>query len=433
MNRSHVTRFSRALRSVLGFLPLVKRSREAGHCRRLRDITPQRLVCALLEALGSLRVTTIADILRTFNSQTGLATRYKPFHKRLAQPEFPLFMRELYIDLLRKLSQNVLRASDRGQLGHFKDVLIQDGSSFAVHDALAESFGGRFTSNRPAAVELHACVSLFHDQVLKVQLAPDKQAERDFLPEPQELAGKLLLADRGYPSLDYFERVIAAGGFFLMRAKSDMNPKILRAQGPGGRLPRLGGYHLRDAMKWLPRRRLDLEVQWERPQGGSLKLRMVLAWNPSTKQFMVLVTNVGRRILTPKQMCEVYRLRWQVELVFKEWKSFSNLHEFASANVHLVEGLIWASLCAAALKRSLAHASQRAGRDIAISTQRAAKCGIQILGDLTRCVLDRFHNLHSIIDNAVEFLLNNAARAHPRRDRVSGRMRFGLKYVGVRA
>ena len=222
-------------------------------------------------------MTTIADILRTFNSQTGLATRYKPFHKRLAQPEFPVFMRELYIDLLRKLSQNVLRASDRGQLGHFKDVLIQDGSSFAVHDALAESFGGRFTSNRPAAVELHACVSLFHDQVLKVQLAPDKQAERDFLPEPQELAGKLLLADRGYPSLDYFERVIAAGGFFLMRAKSDMNPKILRAQRPGGRLPRLEGYHLRDVMKWLPRRRLDLVVQWERPQGGSLKLRMVLS------------------------------------------------------------------------------------------------------------------------------------------------------------
>ena len=166
LNQPYLTRYATALRSVLGFHPLLKRSRQVGHCRRLRDVTPQRLVCALLEALGSLRVTTIADILRTFNAQTGLSTQYKPFHNRLARPEFPLFMRQLYLDILRKLSQNVMRAATREPLGRFTDIVVQDGSSFAVHDALAETFGGRFTKVRPAAVELHACVSVFQDQVL---------------------------------------------------------------------------------------------------------------------------------------------------------------------------------------------------------------------------------------------------------------------------
>jgi hypothetical protein len=32
------------------------------------------LVCSLVEALGGLRVETVADILRTFNAQTGLNT-----------------------------------------------------------------------------------------------------------------------------------------------------------------------------------------------------------------------------------------------------------------------------------------------------------------------------------------------------------------------
>ncbi len=282
-------------------------------------------------------------------------------------------------------------------------------------------------------MELHAFVSLFHDQVLNAQLAADTQAERDFLPEPKELAGKLLLADRGYPSLEYFEQVIAAGGFFIMRATSNMNPTVLCVRGPGGRLYRFEGYRLRDIMKWLPRRRLDLDVEWERPQGRSLRLRMVLDWTASRKQFMVLVTNVGRDVLTAKQVREVYRLRWQVELIFKEWKSFANLHEFASANAHLVEGLIWASLCAAALKRSLAHLAQRAGRRVAISTHTAAKCGIHILRDLLRCVLENFHDLRSIINQAVQYLLNNAARAHPKRDRALGRLRFGIEYVGLRA
>ena len=433
LNRRYVTRYAHALRSVFGARYLEARSREIGHCRRLRDITPQRLVCALVEALGALRVNTIADILRTFNAQTGLATRYKPFHNRLVQPEFPRFVRQVYLDILRKLSQNILRATAAQQLGRFTDVVLQDGSSFAVHDALADTFGGRFTKIRPAAVELHACVSVFHDQILSAQLAPDKDAERDFLPAAQELTGKLLLADRGYPSLDYFEQLNAADAFFVMRAKSNMNPMVLCVRGPGGRLPRFEGYHLKDCIRWLPRRRLDLQVQWDRPAGGTLRLRMVLLWIPTKKEFTVLVSNVSRSVLTAKQVGEVYRLRWQVELIFKEWKSFANLHEFASANPQLVEGLIWASLCAAALKRSLAHASQRAGRGIAISTQVTAMCGVHILLDLLECALRGFRDLEAILQQLFRFLWNNAARAHPKRDRIKGRMRFGIDYVGVRA
>lgn len=395
-------------------------------------MTPQRLVCALVEALGGLRVRTIADILRTFNAQNGLTTRYKAFYNRLARPEFAVFVRQVYLDILRALSQNVLRATGPEQFGYFDDIVIQDGSSFAVHDALAETFGGRFTTNRPAAVELHTFISVFQDQVLDTQLAPDKQAERDFLPAPQDLAGKLLLADRGYPSLEYFQQVIAAGGYFLMRAKSDMNPKVVCVRGPGGRLHRCEGYWLRDVMRWLPRRRLDLVVEWQRPAGRTLRLRMVLVWTPK-KQFMVLVTNVPRRVLSARQVAETYRLRWQIELVFKEWKSFANLHEFASANPALVEGLIWASLCAAALKRSLAHTGQRVVRRVAISTQVAAMCGAHILHDLLRCVLDGFHDLEIVLEEIVQFLMNNAGRAHPRRDRITGRLRFGLEYVGVSA
>lgn len=226
MNRPHVRRFAAALRATLGLKSLTARGRESRHCRRLRDVTPQRLVCALVEALGALRVETIADILRTFNAQTGLRTQYKAFYNRLAQPEFPRFMRQVYRDILRNLSANILRPAADGKLAHVQDVVVQDGSSFAVHDALARTFGGRFTAIRPAAVELHTFLSVFHDQVIDVEVAPDKEAERQFLPPAETLTGKLLLADRGYQSLDYWEQVQAAAGFFLMRGKRDLSPWI---------------------------------------------------------------------------------------------------------------------------------------------------------------------------------------------------------------
>ncbi len=433
MNRTHLTRYANALKTTLGKENLTALGRQSKHCRRLRDVTPQRLVCALLEALGAQRVETVADILRTFNAQTGLNTQYKAFYNRLAQPEFPEFLRCVYRDLLRKLSCQVLRPAAGGRLAHFLDIVVQDGSSFAVHDALAQVFGGRFTTICPAAIEIHTFLSLFHDQVIDAEVAPDKDPERKFLPPPESLVGKLLLTDRGYQSLDYWEEVQAAGGFFLTRGKSDLNPRLRVVRGPGGRLPQFEGRYLQEVFRRLPRRCLDLDVEWARPGGRTLRMRMVLSWNQFKKQYLILVTNVRRKVLSARQLAEVYRLRWQIELVFKEWKSYANLHAFTSANPSLVEGLIWASLCAAALKRTLAHASQRSGASVAISSRIVAMCGAHILPPLLRAALQGFQGLIQILERIVRFLWDNAARAHPGRDKTHGRMRFGLEYVGLKA
>jgi hypothetical protein len=386
-----------------------------------------------LESLGAQRVESVADILRTFNAQTGLTTQYKAFYNRLARPEFPRFMRQVYRDILRKLARPVLRPAAGGKLTHFQDIVIQDGSSFAVHDALFKVFGGRFTTIRPAAVEVHAYLSLFQDQVIEAEVAPDKDPERKFLPAAKSLKGKLLLADRGYQSLAYWEEVQAAGGYFLMRGKSDLNPRIRTVRGPGGRLRRLEEKVLQDVLRYFPRRRLDLDVEWDRPGERNLRLRMILIWNRKEKNYLFLVTNVSRQILTVQEIAQVYRLRWQVELVFREWKSYANLHAFTSANAPLVEGLIWASLCAAALKRTLAHASQRSGPSIAISNRVAAMCGAHILPPLLRSALRNFRGLIKILEDIFRYLWENAARAHPHRDRTHGRMRFGLEYVGLKA
>lgn len=433
MNQSHATTFAVALRATLGLTSVTARGRESRHCRRLRDVTPQRLVCALVEALGAGRVETIADILRTFNAQTGLRTQYKAFYNRLAQPAFPRFMQQISRDILRNLSVNILRPATDGKLAHFQDVVVQDGSSFAVHDALARTFGGRFTTIRPAAVEVHTFLSLFHDQVIDVAVAPDKEAERQFLPPAETLTGKLLLADRGYQSLDYWAAVHAAGGFFLMRGTHDLNPRIRTVRDPHGALPRFAGRRLQEVMPALPRRRLDVDVEWDRPGGQTLRLRLVLIWIRPERAYTVLVSNVSRRLLTARHVATLYRLRWQIELVFKEWKSYANLHAFTSANPAIVEGLIWASLCAAALKRSLAHVAQRSHATRPISTRIVAMCGAHILPKLLRSALAGFRHLDALVHDIVRYLSDNAARAHPPRDRVRGRMRFGLEYVGARA
>ena len=138
-----------------------------------------------------------------------------------------------------------------------------------------------------------------------------------------------------------------------------------------------------------------------------------------------LCTNLPRTPFSTDVVARLYRFRWQIELCFKEWKSYANLHQFDTANAHIAAGLIWASLCAAVLKRFLAHAAQRVGHGTAMSTRRVAMCAHHILDDLVAALLVGV-GLLCALRRALSFLLANARRSNPDRDRRTGRLRARL-------
>jgi hypothetical protein len=138
-----------------------------------------------------------------------------------------------------------------------------------------------------------------------------------------------------------------------------------------------------------------------------------------------LCTNLPRTPFSAALVGRLYRFRWQIELYFKEWKSYANLHQFDTANPHIAAGLIWASLCAAVLKRFLAHAAQRVGTGPAISTRRVAMCAHHFLDDVVTALLGR-RGLFATLRRALTYLLANARQSNPDRDRRTGRLRIGL-------
>jgi len=74
-----------------------------------------------------------------------------------------------------------------------------------------------------------------------------------------------------------------------------------------------------------------------------------------------------------------------MELVFKEWKSYANLHAFDTENEHITETLIWASLAASALKRFFAHAAEQL-LEVVMSTRKAAIMPAYVLPELFRAL-----------------------------------------------
>src|SRR5207245_4733586 len=141
------------------------------------------------------------------------------------------------------------------------------------------------------------------------------------------------------------------------------------------------------------------------------------------------LTNLTKDRYTIRILCLGYKLRWQVELLFKEWKSYTNLHKFDTAKETISEALIWASLTAAAIKRFLAHAAEHL-LEVVISTRKAAMSPAYILPELFRSLRSGDGPWYRRAFKAmIRYLGGNATRAHPKRDARTGRAQLGLKPV----
>lgn len=416
------TKYLTTLASCLSSEVLNQIGTDTGFLARLRAITPALLVPSLIADLGAGRVETLADLCRHFVDFSGVAVDYKSFHDRLARESFPHLMQEVFVTVGNRLILRALRFLPGNPFARFNHILIQDGSSFALQDALAEIYPGRFNKVSPAAVELHVTVDLCTESLTEIALTPDTTSERDLLPLPEDVAGSLLLADRGYPSFDYLRDLDEAGAHYIMRGKLTVGYEVLGRFQCGVRTDLAQPVRLKELLAVTPDARLDL---WVRQTKDGVQNDCRLIAIKTTGGWTILLTNLAASDFTAEQIGLAYRLRWQIELMFKEWKSYANLHRFATENAWIAEGLIWASLCAAILKRFLAHAAQHVGK-VAISTRKAAMMIGGHLHSILKGIRCNAEEAGAAFERLMEFLISQGGRAHPDRDAHSGRLKIGL-------
>jgi hypothetical protein len=386
-----------------------------------------------LSVIGSMatqQVRTIADLHRQFNEWWELNTDYNAFYKQLVKSTAPEFSLNSLSHSMSPLTMKVWGFEAGAAFSEFNRLILHDGSSFALHDALANLFPGRFNAVSPAAVELHCTLDLLQDAPILIALSPDTDSEHDYRPEPESLRGDLLLADRGYLDLTYLRDIDRHGGFFIMRSKAGLNPRVIDAYREDGQ--RIKSCQDRDfqalTSKFPKQQRCELEVEWL-IEGEPFRVRLIVRWNPQKKCFDYLLTNLPQGRYTISMICLGYKLRWQVELLFKEWKSYTNLHKFDTEKETISEALIWASLAASAIKRFLAHAAEHL-LEVVISTRKASMPSAYELPELFRslCYGDGPWYRRAF-ESMIAYLGKNAKRAHPERDDRTGRSRLGLKPI----
>jgi len=160
--------------------------------------------------------------------------------------------------------------------------------------------------------------------------------------------GALRLADLGFFAMDVFAEIAAAGGYWLSRMEAQVVVRLQR-DAPTMALPallkRLGhptrweGSVFVGATHRLPARMILHRV----PQKVATLRRARMAATAKRKgetvsaerlalaDWTIIVTNVPAERLSADEALVLLRLRWQIELLFKLWKSHGSLDEWRTA------------------------------------------------------------------------------------------------------
>ena len=320
--------------------------------RQPRKIDLYILIWTLVLGLPAGSKKRTLDGLRVaYQEATGHTLARASFYDRLNKPLAKL-MKALVRTLLELIKPQATLTA--GHLARFADVLAIDATILRLHDLLAKTFAATRTNHTKAAAKLHMVMSVLDCSPRRVKLTSERVGDT----APWKKLGDwvcscLLLFDLGYYEFNLFDRIDANGGFFLSRAKSNFNGKIVSTNRVWrGRAVGVVGKPLQDVLPHLERSVLDVNVEVsfdKRPYKGktsrkSRTFRLVASRNEESGKYHCYLTNLPADALAAEDVTKTYAVRWQVELFFKMLRSHMHLGDFPSRKKHIVEVLLWSSV-----------------------------------------------------------------------------------------
>jgi hypothetical protein len=288
-----------------------------------------------------------ADIMRTY---------FENGAPEVARGSFYDWFGPALEEVMAELSRSALHFGQQqpvdlpGILGCVKDWLIVDSTTVRLHDNLKDLYPG---TGDYAALKVHKTLSVGRGTVVDYHFSPAKEHDSPHLELDESWRGMGLLVDLGYASMQRLRDCQRFGVSIIMRLKKGWKPKVQR----------IVRGHL--SKTFLPG--TDLDIVLDDPAlilgncidvdvtvgADALPLRLVGVLKPKRGYFFFL-TNLPRSI-GPRQVTNLYSVRWEIELNNKLDKSSHRLGEIDARKPSAVRALIHATMISSLLVGLIVH------------------------------------------------------------------------------
>jgi hypothetical protein len=243
-----------------------------------------------------------------------------------------------------QLSHQVNHSIDTGWFKLFKRVLIKDSTKFDVSENLAKQLPGFGGNASKAGVciqyEFDIKAGEVSDLTITPANVPDNKNTSQTISKVRE--GDLIIRDLGYSIISCFKTIKEVGAYFISR----LNVTIGVYEMKENKLVELDFVKLHKIMKEGKIQMIEKQVFVGKED--KLPVRIIIELIPDeivnkrlkkTNEynkkngnktsdnykikacFNMYITNIADSVLEANVIAKIYKIRWQVELIFKAWKS----------------------------------------------------------------------------------------------------------------
>lgn len=254
-------------------------------------------------------------------------------------------------------------------LSHFNTIRIQDSTSFQIPKSFSEYYGGCGGAASGALARIQYEYDLKKMTITTLDLTSGSYQDVSYSKDKVEFVNKgdLLIRDLGYISGAFLREVIQKEAYFLNRLRSKQTVFVKNSNGD---LSVLDFSVLQKRMKRNKLLSTEQEILLE-VEGKHIEMRLIVEKMPDNiyaerirkaekeakkkgrklsneyklrAWFNLFVTNVEKGILKTREVGYLYSLRWQIELIFKSWKSTFNIAKVKPMKKERFECQIYARL-----------------------------------------------------------------------------------------
>lgn len=336
----------------------------SGLCQRRSPLGGPAFVQALVFASLAEPDPTLSDYAQAA-ACAGAPVSPQAVHQRFGRPS---------ADCLRRLVEALAGQAIAGEpatlelLRRFHGVSVQDATLLLLPDELAADFPGHRQPGQRASVKAQVRLELTTGAVTGLALEPGRTTDTKTTLTADDLpTGALHITDLGYFDLSAFAALGRRGAFWLSRYQASTAVFVAGTRVElADWLPRQTGPVVEaDVALGVVERLPTRLVAWRVPAAVAARRRQKLrakaakkGRTPSAGQlalcdWTVLVTNVPAAKATPQELAVLYRARWQIEILFRVWKTEGGLGRSRSAMPWRVATETFAKLAALLLRHWL--------------------------------------------------------------------------------
>jgi hypothetical protein len=328
------------LREVFSEKELQKKAAACGFYKRKCDFTPTMFFDILLYCASQPETFSLSQTSSKVKTMHGVTITRQSIDSRFTKGAVT-FIKEILKELLEKQLSKIFCADFLSQFNH---VRMKDSTRFLVPDKLREHFRGSGGSQGIS----HASVSIQYEydtrsgKILDLNVTSGTRNDATDANETKTKINKgdLVIRDLGYFNLSVLTGFADQGASFISR----LNTSILVFE-PGLK-EKISFKGLYDQMIKQNQTRCEKKVLVGKSKLEELRLIVEIVpeqvyeerirkinkynrekgWETSEEykarcRFNMFITNVPDKGLSSKEVMLIYRLRWQIELMFKNWKS----------------------------------------------------------------------------------------------------------------